>query len=366
MTLIATFAVEGFPVVFGDLLLTGMTINDTAVAVPALGEVQNFFGEDSGWSVRGLRQKLNLINDRCVIGWTGNLASSRFAINELRKMASQGELTIEAIMDYLLNNPKVKEDNDSFVGLFFDGEFLHPFQVRAEQFTSSSLGQVYRMGSGSTVFDDLEKNTVGMKTRKTGNANAAALGISMGLMLGGMLLDKEFRGGESAETIRHLFGGGYEVAFFVNGNMQKLEEVTYLLWEASLTMSGDVRLTAPQLLVKQQYLGDNLIIRSVKTEATEHGMKAIDEQWHVVSPVFETAKPTEQEIKAITLYSPLVCHCILVSREGQAPGIYTRVQLCSTKEDAVFDIEEQGDKVLFGFRHEAMQQIADALKQFRS
>lgn len=366
MTLIATFAVEGFPIAFGDLLLTGMTINENAVAVPALGEVQNFFGEDSGWSVRGLVQKLNLISDHCVVGWTGGLDSSRFAINELRRMSLEGDLTVDAVMEYLGNDPKVRADNDSFVGLIADNNGLHCFQIRADPIMSASLGQVYRVGSGSTLFDEIEGNIIGMETRKTGNANPVASGISMGLMLGGMLLDREFRGGVSAETIQHMFGGGYEIAFFVNGKMQKLQDVTYLFWEANLPISGGVQLAAPHFLVKQQYLNDNLIIRSVKAEASEKGMEVVDEQWHVISPLYETVKPTEPEIKAVTLYSPLICHFIMVNKEGQRPSVYTRVQLCSSKEDAVFNFDEQGDKILFGFNSEAIEQIARALEKFRS
>jgi hypothetical protein len=70
MTVIAAFNVQGCPVVFGDLLTTAETEpGDRIVAVPAIGDVRDFF-EGSGWTVTGLAQKGNhkpIL--RCGLGW---------------------------------------------------------------------------------------------------------------------------------------------------------------------------------------------------------------------------------------------------------------------------------------------------------
>ena len=50
MTVIAAFSVSNFPVLFGDLLLTGPSVSERRVAVPAQGEVQDFFGIQAGRS----------------------------------------------------------------------------------------------------------------------------------------------------------------------------------------------------------------------------------------------------------------------------------------------------------------------------
>jgi hypothetical protein len=82
-------------------------------------------------------------------------------------------------------------------------------------------------------------------------------------MLGGLLLQAEFRGGDAAATLRNMFGGGYEIAFYSNGRMQKLREVTYVVWEALLT-AHNVHVSLPQLLVKQTYVDDYLLVRSAR------------------------------------------------------------------------------------------------------
>ena len=367
MTVVATFAISGYPVVFGDLLMTGPSANEVrTVAVPAQGEVQEFFG-DSGWSVLGLKQKVTLLADNCVVAWAGSLLGARIAISGLRELAKTGVLTCESILRHLQADSDLSKHPASFVGMVAESGRLHQFRFNAEHFDSTTLGHVFLSGSGSAAIHEFSKVLASMESRSTGSANAAVTCVAKTMMLGGMLLQAEFRGGLAATTLRNMFGGGYEIAFFSDGRMRKLEEVSYLFWEAEIA-PDEVRVSPPQLVVKQRYIGDYLLIRSARIEASAKQLRVENEQRHVICPMYDAPSldvPME-ELRTISLQSNLLCHCILVLQAGQQTGIYTMVQRYSPESEVTITFEDKDDQVVIGFRSDTMTQIAQSLERFRN
>src|SRR5687768_569719 len=100
MTLIATFSVNKYPVVFGDLLLTGPASAGKRVALPTQGPDHDFFG-DSGWAISGLTQKVNIVSPNCAIAWAGSWLEARCAISGLRDLAQSQTLTTDVVRSFL-------------------------------------------------------------------------------------------------------------------------------------------------------------------------------------------------------------------------------------------------------------------------
>lgn len=367
MTIIAAYAIRKFPVLLGDLLLTGK--NDPSarnVAVPAQGEVQEFFGS-SGWGISGLSQKVTIIGDNCVVAWADTWLGAKVAISRLRELACSSTLTCEAILKALHAEPDLTHYPASFVGLVHEDGVLQQFRFNAEHFQSSSLGTVYLSGTGSAVIHEFSKILAGVDSRMTGSPNDADVAVAQSLMLCGLLLNSEFRGGDAATTLRNMFGGGYEIAFYSEGRMQKLSEVTYVFWEAQVT-AHDVQLSHPQLLVKQKYAGDFLLIRSARVESSASSslLRVVDEQRHAIRPMYESAvRPTLQELADVSLQSRLLCHCILVRRGTEAREIYTRIQRYSPDSEVSVTCEDKNGHLVFGFRGDTMAEILQALERFR-
>lgn len=368
MTVIAAFRLEGFPILFGDLLTTGtMKANDRTFAIPAVGHVQDFFG-DSGWAITGLHQKVTLITSNCVVAWAGSYLGARIAISALKSLSQKSRPTCEMILHCLGSNQDIQQHPASFVGFVLEDDGIRQFQFQADQFESASLGIVYLCGTGSYAiheFSDLLKNA---KFKETGATNIAVNAVAHTLMLGGLLLQSEFRGGDSATTLMNMFGGGYEIAFYQNGGFQKLSDLTYVFWEAKLQKDG-VKIAIPEFVVKQKYIGDHLFIRSARTEASLQGaaLRIKDEQRHVIRPMFESANDIEpSELASISLQSNLLCHCILVRNENSLVGVYTRVQRYAPSSKVTITIEDQDDQIIFGFQDALIRDIAESLQRFRS
>lgn len=363
MTLIATFTVDGFPMVFGDLLLTGPNQPDRAVAIPAQGEVQEFFGT-CGWGISGLTQKLNLVSENCVIAWAGSWIGAKIAISGLKELAQSTVLTPANILKFLESEADLRQHEAGFVGLVHDGNALHQFQHKAEQFHSGSLGNAYICGTGAVAFQEFSQFFDKLGIRATPSVNKAIMGVSLSLMLGGWLLQLEHRGGTQAHSLLNMFGAGYEIAFFSDGRIQKLPDVTYLLWEARV-VNQEVMLSLPKLIVRQTYSGDYLLVASAMLSDQDGTPTIANEQRHVISPMFDTAKmPTADELRSVSLQSRLLSHSIVVYRDGKELGIHTIVRRYGPDSELGITFNDQGGQVVLGFRQDALDQIVRGIKHF--
>jgi len=75
MTLVAAAALDTYPVLFGDLLISGSERSDAVSDIALASAVTSVFPAGSDWSILGLDQKVVLLGDHCVIAWAVTLHS---------------------------------------------------------------------------------------------------------------------------------------------------------------------------------------------------------------------------------------------------------------------------------------------------
>ena len=366
MTAIAAFSVDRCPVVFGDLLVTGNTSNPRTVAVPAVGEVHDFF-EGSGWSILGLQQKVTLISDRCMLAWSGGWLGAKVAIAELREMAAKTQLTADCVRAFLSADSDVSRHETSFVGWVHEesGNRFAQFRHDAEVINAGSLGRMSLQGTGSEAIKELVELWKGLEERATGEVNSAVRAIATGFSMSSILLRAELHGGDSAPTLRAMFGGGYEVGAYFNGAFRKVSNLTFLIWRAQVTAEG-VNLTLPELLLKQTYLNDVLMLRSARVLSDGHSEpQLVDEQGHMILPMYEVReKPTRHDIAAISFQSPILCHCFLVSgNEANDLMIYTKVQYTRSPSMSPVRIEDAEGRFAMGFQDQFLRETAESIRE---
>jgi hypothetical protein len=368
MTLIAAFAPQGYPVVFGDLLLTGpRSRSDRPVAVPANSEAHNFFG-DAEWGIAGLQQKVNLVGKKCAIAWAGSWLGARIAISGLQAIAESEPLTPSRILQYLQIVPDLAAHEASFVGMVSTEQGIHQFRFRAGTLDSEALGQVFFAGSGSAAVEEFSKISFNTDTKVTGTPTVADLGIAKALNLGGLLLQSEFRGGDSAATLRQMFGGGYEIAYFDGEEMRKYGDVTFVFWEALLTPT-EVHVSFPQFLLKQVYIDGNLLIRSAQITVASQGEppKVVNEQRHLIRPLLpEPTKLNPLVHGGFSFESRMLFHCIAVRDSNRPLGIYTRVQGYAADSEITIGFPGTDGQIAFRFRHDTLEEIAASIGLFRT
>ncbi|HXE37666.1 MAG TPA: hypothetical protein VN639_04260 [Azonexus sp.] len=361
MTVIAAFNVQGCPIVFGDLLTTAETEpGDRIVAVPALGDVRDFF-EGSGWTITGLAQKVVIISQSCVVAWAGSWIAAKLVISQLRKMSSDTTLTADGILSFLQQHPDLQQHPISLTGWVREERGLKPFWYQAEDvFDGGKLGIVSTAGSGAHALREFAEIVGQSPFATTGQANAGEMAVSTALFLAGVLLRAELHGGDAAPTLRCMFGGGYEIASYLNGEFRKVGDLTFVVWEAQVNDEG-VKISLPQLLLKQQYLHDVLLLRSARVKENSGHLEVFDEQYHAVLPMYEVGKEIlAEDLLNVSLQSRLLCHCFLV-RSDDDVAIYTRVQQCAPSSELTMTMKDDSGKIVLGFNNAFLQEVGKEL-----
>lgn len=360
MTVIACFALNGVPVVFADLLLTGLrTGQPQPIAVPTIGDVQDFFG-DSGWSVRGLRQKITVISPDCVIAWAGSYLGARFAISGLSDLARRGQLSSDEVLNYLQQEPELERHPASFVGFTIESGVVRQFGFQAEEYDSPTLGAVCMSGTGVPVIRDFSAwlQAATWNHLKSGPASPWLNAVARTLALGGMLLESEFRGQTAATTILNMFGGGYAIAILENGGFRKVDDLTYVFWYARIVPDG-VDIVRPALIIKQRYLHEHLLIRAAHVGSDPSGLELVRaDQRHSIRPMRTTSsEPTGADLSTMRLQSKLFRHCVIATEQGLFSGMYMLVEHNARMEDARMTIEERDSQVLLDIRGDLLDRI---------
>lgn len=365
MTAIAAFSVNTCPVVFGDLLVTGETEATRAVAIPAFGDVHDFF-EGSGWSILGLQQKVVLINERCVLAWSGSWLGARVAIAELRAISDSTQLTADGVRAYLAGQSDVARHGTSFVGWVHEaeGNRFGQFRHQAEVIDAGALGRMSVQGSGAYAIKELVDLLRGAQTESTGEVDAAVRAVATGLSMSSMLLRAELHGGYAAPTLRAMFGGGYEVAAFFNGRFRKAGGLTFLIWSARVTSAG-VQLTLPQLILKQTYVEDTLLLLSARISSDDSKPPTlIDEQRQFVLPMYSVkTKISQRELSMVSFDSALLCHCFMVQGEMEDDlMVYTRLQQTGPTSTPAVKIQDTGCEITLSLNEAFIREVAQSLQ----
>ena len=150
VTIAAAFQLENLPILFGDLLISGPERLDKIPTLPITGQVTRVFPAGSGWSITGMRQKVNLIAPNCVIGWAGSQLGATAIAKDLQAQAAQTSLASKWIDKYLATlDPSIEKLGVSLVGWVLDETGLHRFWYDAETFTLVPLGKMTVVGSGT-------------------------------------------------------------------------------------------------------------------------------------------------------------------------------------------------------------------------
>ena len=285
MTLVAAVALDGYPVIFGDLLVSATGRRSVARDIPS---EDSLTADNAGsqWPIPDLDQKVVLVSNHCVVAWTGSVASARAMVGELRAMASKAALSISSIETYLA---QLGPGNDEFslVGWIRDGEVFHQFWYRADIAKSAMFGQISAAGSGASEFVDVASQIAAGPVDARGDA-PLGLERAVAAMLSAtsLLLRAELSG--KSDPLQH-FGDGYEIATFIGDRFAKLGDIGFVSWKADIA-DGQVTLSGPEFILKQDYAGEYLLLHALRMRpgGAAGAPSVIEEAKRVISPLVDT------------------------------------------------------------------------------
>jgi hypothetical protein len=329
MTFIASLSIEGCPIVFGDALLSGNQPEARpSVVIPTQGEASDFFG-DSGWGPLGLAQKTAVVSTNCIIAWTGSWLDARSAITTLRDQMNGRTATVDEVTAYLEAAWK-NSQTVSYTGFVHDGSVPRQFGIGCDWIDTPLLGSVASHGHGLDVAREWGAHLGAARRKVVGLAERRGRAVSVALDFAGRLLANELYGEHRSTTLQSGFGGCYEVGFFVGSRATKVRDALFVFSSAAIdTKTNEVGLIFPSLVMRQAYIWNHLVIRSVQLgEDQGTGIAPIlDERLVVVPPTFSAGYlPPPREMCMIPLASEFCCHIIDVSIDGAFSHTYSLVQ----------------------------------------
>ena len=358
MTLIAAAGLDTYPVVFGDLLISGPERSGSAPDISLAGAVMSVFPAGSDWSILGLNQKVVLLGDNCVSAWAGNVLFARTVIAGLRALASQAPLSLPIIETYLAELDPTMKDQVSFVGWVRGNEVFHQFWYRADIAESALFGKVSAGGSAATDFVMLASQISGGAWNAPGLALAGLeRAISSMLSSTSLLLRAEL---SSENNLLQYFGGGYEIATFIGDKFAKVGDIAFVFWMANVTV-GEVALSGPWLVLKQDYADDFLLLHVLRMRPgnVSTDPPLIEEDRHVVAPFGSTVDAAHaNSISWPGMEATFTCHVVLVHSPKDIT-VFNRIDYSESKTPKSINFFLEDRHISFG----VSRQFADVLTQ---
>lgn len=368
MTAIASFSLDRCPIIFGDLLISGPTERARNIHTPAAGNVEELF-HGSGWGILGLRQKVVIINKYCALAWSGSYPAAKVAVEELREISQKAALSGDGIRAFLSTHAEVKKHGVSFVGWAYEEDTRKFVHIRHNtESVETGMGKIFVGGSGAYAIKDFASAWNTIERQETGDINPLIRASHCGLAMANLLLQSEFYSGINSTNLLSFFGGGYEVAVFLNGSFTKIGNFNHLFWRARLN-NDELEIHPPQLIIKQCYFEDILLLKSVKiADQSDPDLSIEDEQAHAIFPLYDPKSRTLPDMRDISYQSNLLCHSFLIEKEGvDSIFTYTRLQQTGVAGTPTIKFHDSDSKLHLAINNKFIDDVANSiLEKFKS
>ena len=260
----------------------------------------------------GLAQKISVIAENLVVGWSGNRIAAKHVLRDLHSKSEIERFTPDSLFEYFQSVKKETMGLDvRFAG--FVMEPVNPtgftsFGYGCELVQTAEFGEVSLMGTGSGDLLSLLGSFPEPPKILGGNPGPVDDAASFALMLSGMLLNTELG---TLESLRSYYGGGYEIAGLVYGRFQKVDQITYVFWVARSFDAGVEISQSPRQAFSYGYSEDLLTIQSVSFEETEEQVSTRQCGYAIAPMHREISKGTLQSVVMPSLNNKWLCNYFL-------------------------------------------------------
>lgn len=372
MTLVASFSVCGWPVVVGDIIISSLRqgTETEPFNIPTCGNVNARATLKTDRLVSALVQKVTILTPRLALAWAGSALCARAVFREILERSSTPEFHhVAEVLNVWRNERGVdlyvtgiylgdRRDNDSVVARFaWDSD--NGWETRRQAFPD--YGDCYAGGTGAeSVFNLLGNSTADLPVQTPALESA----ICHALAHLGRLAGDQIRLGFG---IDHFYGGAFEVATLLGGQLQKIGDVTYHFWEARSAPNSQLTIIFHTSL-RIAYFEDYLVIRKLEYGGNIQNMAGADELY-VIRPVHRMVSEIEK-----TRLESLVPRPALNARFNvfyvhfpevlDESGAYVSVHKSKTSgHSEMIRFEEENGELQFEVNSAVLERIQNALKK---
>jgi hypothetical protein len=306
MTVVARLAINAYPMLIGDLLLSIEDPLALPSPLPTAEDLSALFPVGSACVPCGLRQKVAVVSDNLVVGWSGALSTAGRVIADLKRKSQSRLFTSETLTKHFDGlSPSVWDEIGLVAILEETKDRVFYWGRKSRELDTNLFGQVGLLGSGSDTVGKMllciPRLPVGLD--RTLEGPEQALGFC--LQMTGNLMQLEIA---TRKSLADFYGGGYEIATCMDDKYRKVDDITYLFWHARIEHNEVLFASAPYKAFRYAYDNDLLVIRSVIFEDRQDLPVVTDQKLFCAEPVYRDAAPAEiAAIKPPTLNSRHLC-----------------------------------------------------------
>lgn len=353
MTAVARLAIDNYPLLIGDILLSAPEVQGRNIRVPTVDDITNVFPVGSGFTPSGLRQKITVVGDNLVIGWSGMRIAAKVVIQELLERNKQEPFTNDSLMRHFggLDESYWKQGL-GLVGFVKDSRGIAQFGFRYLNLNTELFGRVGLLGSGAENFEKFLQNLPCLPPPSR-EVNSLERSLACALMTSGAFLSSEIA---THESLLNFYGGGYEIASLFNGKFSKLDDITYLFWHGDITDDG-IRMNLHQVC-KYSYVNDVLLIRTATlSEFAANTRLTIKQSVEVVPPIYREVTHEESSTFSRPAFdSKWLCNYYLVPHGNSDIAVFADVNY-SVEGNAPIRFVENDDQLIIEFEAKRLQSI---------
>lgn len=323
MTAVARLAIQDCPMLVADLLLSGPEFPGFTASIPTIEDMAAAFPPGSPRVPLGLSQKLAVVADNLVVGWAGRYTTAREVVAELVRLSKDKAFTNDSLQQHFDNLGPSVWSEIGLVGFVRDPKGVAQFGRSYHNLSTQLFGNVGLLGSGLRDLQTFLQRTPMLPGADGSSMNPLQESISFGLSLTGVFLHVELA---TLESLSSFYGGGYEIAVSEKGKFRKLDDVTYLFWNASVN-GNEVRIgRIPRRAFRYGYRDDLLVIRSAAFRDDQPRV-AIRNDLFTVPPVYRDLQTAELGgVPPPSLNAKWLCNYFLVDFAGVKPAILVKVR----------------------------------------
>jgi hypothetical protein len=222
----------------------------------------------------------------------------------------------------------------------------------------TKYGLIRYSGSGAKdLLSYLDNFDIAPASRKTNPLETA---------IGTILPIANFMNGMEVVNPINLFqqyGGGYEIASFINKKFKKIDDITYLLWFGKQNKDLSWGLSIPKVVIKYYYIDDLLIIRRFETSNKKNKLSSImKEEIYAISPIYNQINLTNlKKIELQSFNSRFICSCIFLEDINGNPQVLSRINYSNQETNPIKFIENDNSKIEMHFKSDFVTSIFESI-----
>jgi len=314
MTMTVAFFPESYPILMGDVLLSGLEFPGKQIHIPTIGNINCVFPEGSGFTIVGLCQKLCILNDRLAVGWSGTRVAAQAVIKHLKKASAVRNFTLDDVINFWeYEVDQWGKENVSIIGLIKNGDLINAFGFNYQKFQSERFGHVILSGSGSHAMADAIAR-LGPSPEYPSTINTFERAVATALSISTEMLGQELI---SPQGLLNYFGGGIELISLVKGRFSKIADITYLFWYVNEGDRHNISFSLPETALKFTYHEDIMLVRKAEFKAEKEvlQLKCDDNRVYIISSILQPFDTNNiKNIPIPSFNSKWTCHYVVIRK----------------------------------------------------